>query len=106
MKNNQHPYDRFYDSLLPALESKVEEFDILGYGKATVDRLWAYLTKKKWKKPETDVKIFQLVSDVLTVKPGEYMNFETMEAYHSPNWFAEVNEEELNELLHPKKNGK
>ena len=106
MKNNQHPYDRFYESLVPALVSKVEEFEVLGYGKADTDRLWAYLTKKKWKKPEVDVKFFQLVSDVLTVKPGEYMSFETIEAYRSPNWFAEVNEDELNELLRPNKNGK
>jgi hypothetical protein len=103
MKTNQHPYDRFYDSLEPALSSKVEEFEILGYGKANVERLWAYLTKKKWKKPEMDVKLFQLVNDVLTVKPGEYMNFETVEAYRSPNWFEDINEEELNELLRPGK---
>ncbi|MGM0752309.1 MAG: post-transcriptional regulator [Bacillota bacterium] len=103
MKNNQHPYERFYESLEPALISKVEEFEILGYGEAEVDRLWSYLTKKKWKKPEIDVKFFQLVSDVLTVKPGEYMSFETIEAYRSPNWFADVNEDELNELLRPNK---
>ncbi|OIU70696.1 post-transcriptional regulator [Rossellomorea aquimaris] len=101
MKANQHPYDRFYDSLVPALSSKVEEFELLGYGRADVERLWAYLTKKKWKKPEVNVKTYQLVSDVLTVKPGEYMSFETVEAYRSPNWFEEVNEEELNELLRP-----
>ncbi|XXM73607.1 post-transcriptional regulator [Lysinibacillus sphaericus] len=101
MKANQHPYDRFYDSLVPALSSKVEEFELLGYGRADIERLWAYLTKKKWKKPEVHVKTYQLVSDVLTVKPGEYMSFETVEAYRSPNWFEEVNEEELNELLRP-----
>jgi hypothetical protein len=103
MSKQQHPYDRYYVSLELALISKVEEFEVLGYGKATVESLWLYLTKKKWKKPNQDVMFFELVNDVLTVKPGEYMSFETVEAYRSPNWFTEVNENELNALLRPKK---
>lgn len=106
MKPNQHPYDRFYDSLEPALLSKVEEFQLFGYEETTLERLWLYLTKKKWKKPEVDVKVYELVSDILSAKAGEYMTFETVQAYRSPNWFADVNEDELKELLHPSREEK
>ncbi|WP_396133333.1 post-transcriptional regulator, partial [Faecalibacillus faecis] len=37
--------------------------------------------------------------DVLTVKPGDLMSFKTVEAYRSPNWFAELDEKELDALF-------
>ncbi|WP_240189811.1 post-transcriptional regulator [Bacillus sp. P14.5] len=99
----KHPYSHFYDDVKPALISKVEEFEVLGYGKATVESLWTYLLKKKWKKPKEEIRMFELVSDILSVKAGEYMSFETVEAYRSPNWFSDLNEDELKELLKPNK---
>ena len=96
-----HPYDEYFEVLQPALTSKVEEFLLIGYGKVKVKDLWEYLTKKKWKKTETEIRVHELVSDVLSVKAGDYMNFATIEAFKSPNWFVELDGEELQELLKP-----
>ncbi|RLQ98090.1 post-transcriptional regulator [Falsibacillus albus] len=104
MKDGRHPYDSFYESLEPVLSSKIDEFVLIGYGKITKKELWEYLTKKKWKKPEPGIRLHQLVHEVLTIKTSDYMTFATVEAYRSPNWFTELDQEELQELLHP--NGK
>ncbi len=47
--------------------------------------------------------MYQLVADIVSTKPVDYMNFATVEAYRSPNWLEEVNHEELQELFRPKK---
>ena len=99
-----HPYNKYFQYLLPALKSKVEEFRLLNYGTIDIPSLWKYLTVKKWRKPEEDVHVYELVADILSIMPGDYMNYATIEAYRSPNWFEEVNEEELRELLGTKKN--
>ncbi|MCP3741201.1 post-transcriptional regulator [Rossellomorea sp. BNER] len=106
MNGNEHPYLHYYDMLYPALKSKVEEFEVLGYKDATISSLWTYLLKKKWKKTNGHPRLFQLVSDILSVKPGEYMNFETVEAFRSPNWFTDLDEEELNDLFRSNKDRK
>lgn len=98
-----HPYNKYFHSLLPALKSKVEEFRLLNYGTIDIPSLWEYLTKKKWRKPEEDVHVYELVADILSIMPGDYMNYATIEAYRSANLFEEVNEEEWQELLGSKK---
>ncbi|MBS4173668.1 post-transcriptional regulator [Bacillus sp. FJAT-49736] len=96
-----HPYDDYWEQLQPALKSKAEELLLIGYGKVEAQELWNYLTRKKWKKPKTEVHLHELVSDVLSIKAGDYMNYATIEAFKSPNWFAELNSDELQELLKP-----
>lgn len=96
-----HQYDDYYEILQPVLKSKAEEFLLVGYGKVKASDLWDYLTKKKWKKPKTEIRVHELVSDVLSIKAGEYMNFATIEAFRSPNWFIDLEGEELQELLKP-----
>ncbi len=102
--DNIHPYDEYFELLQPALKSKVEEFLLIGYGKVEIKDLWEYLTKKKWKKTKADIRLHELFSDVLSVKVGEYMNFATIEAYKSSNWFVELDGDELRELLKPNDN--
>lgn len=96
-----HSYDEYFEVLQPALKSKVEEFLLIGYGKVEVKDLWDYLTKKKWRKTQVEIRVHELVSDVLSVKAGDYMNYATIEAFKSPNWFVELDGEELQELLKP-----
>lgn len=102
MPEVRHKYEQYYDILGPALTSKAEELLLIGYGKVSIQDLWGYFTKKKWKKPKEDVHLHELVSDVLSLKAGDYMNFATVEAYRSPNWFVDLEEDELQELLKPK----
>lgn len=98
----KHPYDSYFHLLSPALESKVEEFIVFGYDKVNKDDLWGFLTKKKWKKHKDAIRMYELVADVLSLNVGEYMNFATVEAYKSPNWFTDLDSDELQSLLDPK----
>ncbi len=96
-----HPYDSYYNILKPALVSKVEEFNLLQYGKINERDIWNYLTMKKWKKPKEGIRMYELVSDVLSVNATDYMNFITVEAYKSSNLLSDLDSEELQSLLEP-----
>lgn len=99
-----HPYEKYYEELEPVIKSKAEEFTVIGYGAVEMKDLWNYLMKKKWKNAKTDdVHMYSLVSDILSVKPGDFMSFMAVEAYRSPDWFADLDEAELDELLNPDK---
>jgi hypothetical protein len=103
--NNQRPdFEKFYSVLKPALLSKVEEFQLLGYGVITMQELWKYLTKKKWKKVKEEPLMYRMIADILSTKPGDYMNFITVEAYRAPSMLTSIDEDELQALLHPNKN--
>jgi len=102
MDASQHPYESYFHMLTPALTSKAEEFTVLGYGEIKIEDIWTFLTKKKWRKPKDGIRVYELVSDVLSFKVGEYMNYATVEAYKSPDLFSDLDSEELQELLLPK----
>lgn len=93
-----HSYDKFHDSIRPALKSKVEEFSILGFNTIDEEQLWSFLTKKKWRKVREDIKLYEIVEDIMSVKPGEYMNYASVEALKLTE-FSFDNEEDMKELL-------
>ena len=77
-----HPYEPYRLELLPVIHSKCEEFLLLGYDKVSVDYFWDFLKNKKWKKTkEATRSIHQLVNDIMTVKMGEYIQYQTIEAF-------------------------
>ncbi|GAA0334266.1 hypothetical protein GCM10008967_26320 [Bacillus carboniphilus] len=92
-------WESYRTELKPALDSKVSELKLLGYKKVTEDQLWTYLLSKRWKKLGGEARLHQLVNDILSVKPQEFMSFQTVEAFKSPNLFAKIDEDELKELL-------
>lgn len=97
---DRHPYEKYYKKLEPAVKSKAEELAVFGYGSFEARDVWEYLIRKVWKNPDpAHVRMYALVSDVLSVKPGDLMSFKTVEAYRSPNWFAELDEKELDALF-------
>ncbi|CAG9619465.1 post-transcriptional regulator [Sutcliffiella rhizosphaerae] len=85
---NQHAYDLYRYELNPVLQSKLEEFQLLGYNTVSENDLWECLTKKKWKRPETKM-LYELVNDVYSLSLNEYMTFITIEAYKAPNFFVQ-----------------
>jgi hypothetical protein len=97
--SSEHLYDHYRNEVKPVLKSKLDEFQLLGYDTIDEGELWLFLTTKKWKKPVENIRISELVQSILNVKIGEYMNFATMEAYKSPNFFTVLSEEEKKELL-------
>ncbi|ASB61852.1 competence protein ComN [Bacillus sp. A053] len=95
----KHPADLYKDHVRPFLYSKLEEFKILGYDDVELESLWSYLTNKKWKK-KTELSIYELASDILSVKIGEFMNYATVESFKTSNWLgSEEGQEALEELL-------
>lgn len=99
----KHPYEDYYRKLMPVLVSKVEEFRLVDYGTADVQTLWEYLLKKKWKKPDEEQFLSRLVADILSVKPGEYMNYTQVTAYKSAEWGTKLSDEDMDFLFEPPK---
>jgi len=97
--SSKHLYERFRYQVQPALTSKLEEFHLLGYDTIKESELWDFLTKKKWKKPTEDIRLAEIVQDILHVNVSDYMNFATIEAYKSVDLLKELSEEEKKELL-------
>ncbi|WP_080844710.1 post-transcriptional regulator [Cytobacillus gottheilii] len=96
MKSN-HPYDSFRQQVSPALQVKLDEIQFYGYGNVNEDEFWSFLTKKKWRKPKEEVKLFEIIEDIMAVKAGEYINYSTVEALRGSD--LSLSEEELKSLF-------
>ncbi|WP_442595173.1 post-transcriptional regulator [Neobacillus sp. D3-1R] len=96
--NSAHLYDHFRNQVQPALQSKLEELYLLGYGKVSETQLWGFLTKKKWKKPKEEIRLYEVVQEILSLEPGEFMNYQTVEALKSSE-FSFQNEEDWKALM-------
>ncbi|WP_338777338.1 post-transcriptional regulator [Metabacillus sp. FJAT-52054] len=95
----KHPAELYRHHVRPFMKSKLEEFMILGYDHVSEQELWTYLLKKKWKSKE-ELMIYKMVSDIMSVRAGEFMNFAAVESYKAPNWFgSEEGTKMLEELL-------
>lgn len=97
--SSTHIYDQFRSQVKPVLNSKIEEFHILGYDTIKEDDLWVFLTKKKWKKPSEEIRISELVQEILNVKVADYMNYATIEAFKTVDLYSVLSEEERKNLL-------
>ena len=73
----------------PALESKVDEFQQMGYSRATQDDIWKCLTKKVWK-GNLDKRIHAVVQDIFHLGSNVYLSYLTVEAYQDDNLFASI----------------
>lgn len=93
-----HAYNYFVSDVKPALISKLEEFRILGYHDVTESGLWEFLTRKKWKKVKDDIRLYEIIDDILSVKVSDYISFTTIETYKN-NDFNLEDENEWKELL-------
>lgn len=89
-------FEVWKDDVMPALQSKVEEFQMLGYNKATVDHLWKSVMYKLRKKKEY-IHLHEFVNVILTLRAPDYMNYLTVENYNAADWFA--NEGVIEELV-------
>lgn len=98
MKNN-HPYQRYYFKIKPALKIKLDEFVMLGLNEIVVEDIWNYLISKKWKKPQGDIHLYEIVADILALSSNQFMTYQIVEAYRAPSLFAPLSEDELKELL-------
>ena len=84
MTDKEVGIDAYRQELTVVLQSKVEEFHMLGYDRVTEQEIWTCLKSKKWKQFPEEIKIHQLVNDVLTLSTSDYMTYLTMQAYKAP----------------------
>ncbi|MFP3124801.1 post-transcriptional regulator [Ectobacillus funiculus] len=84
MTDKEVGIDAYRQELNVVLQSKLEEFHMLGYDRVTEQEIWTCLKNKKWKKLTEEIKIHQLVNDVLTLSTSDYMTYLTMQAYKAP----------------------
>lgn len=88
----------FRKQVQPALESKLEEFILIGLDSVSEVGLWEYLVKKKWRKVTGEMQLHEIIQDILTIKASDYLSYATIEAYKTPEFSLE-DEDELRELL-------
>ena len=72
---------------------------MIGLHAVTEQDIWSTLTKIKWKHPQTNIHLHELVADIVTFSGNQFMSYQMVEAYKSPNLFEALSEEELKELL-------
>lgn len=100
----ENTYEDIFTHVLPALESKKSEFEVYQYATVTVRDIWKYCVAKKWRKTDIGtLALHQIVNDVLSISPAEFMTYEQIDHFKTSNWFSEINQEELQLLLNPKK---
>ncbi|MBF0706409.1 post-transcriptional regulator [Alkalihalobacillus hwajinpoensis] len=72
----------------PALESKRDEFLLLGYSGATMDEIWECLLARLERNNELEeVKLHRLVNEIMRLSVNEYMNWLTIHAYKGTKTF-------------------
>jgi Post-transcriptional regulator len=94
----ERDYESFYNKVKPALISKQEEFLLLGYDNVSQEDIWTFLLKKKWRKGDHEMRLFEVVQSILSLKVGELINFMSVEALKDAEFTFE-NEEERVKLL-------
>nr|WP_285851344.1 post-transcriptional regulator [Sporosarcina aquimarina] len=83
----------------------MNEFHFYGYSTVTEKDIWKYCVQKKWRKRNiTEMRTYALINDVLELTPAEYMTYTQIEEQRGSDWFSDLNSEELQLLLSPKKN--
>ncbi len=97
-------FEQLFIQVLPAVESKKNEFHLYGYSTVTEEEIWTYCIRKKWRKKDVDsMKLHEIVNSVLQVTPAEFMTYTQIEEQRGSDWFSDLNSEELQILLTPQK---
>lgn len=96
--------ERLFKHVLPVLHSKLDELRLNGYEGISIEDLWNYCLQKKWRKKKVnEIRLHEVVSTIFSVRGSEIVNHLQIQQFQTANWFSEVNQEELNELLKPAK---
>lgn len=74
------PVEAWRETVDPALESKVQEFKMMGYNEATEEKIWECLQERVWK-DSSDKRLYEVVQDIFHLGTDVFMNFLTFNAY-------------------------
>ncbi|WP_162805732.1 post-transcriptional regulator [Sporosarcina sp. PTS2304] len=93
-----------YSQVLPALESKKDEFNFYGYADITEEALWDYFVSKKWRKKDISaMRAYEMIADVFALTAAQFMTHTQTEAQRNSKDYPELSEEERALLFWPKK---
>jgi hypothetical protein len=91
-----------FDTVLPALESKIEEYRYFGYDTFTTEDLWNYCVKKKWRKKDIgEMRLHEMVNEIMEMTASEFVTYHQIEGFKGDNWFSGEKNEDLEQLLRP-----
>lgn len=75
--------------LLLALESKTEEFQLMGYARTTNEDVWKCLEQKVWK-GNPQKRLYEVVQDILHLASNTYISYLTVNAYQDNDLMASI----------------
>jgi hypothetical protein len=100
-------YEKLFKEVLPVLESKMEEIKFHGYERITIEDIWNFCVQKKWRKKNMDeIKIHEVVETIFSLRASEIVSHFQIQQFQTTNWFSELHQDELRELLNPTKDVK
>ena len=73
-----------YNTVLPALKSKIQDLHQERFVMLTENDIWEYLVSKKWSK-SNDLELSTIVDDILNVDGSEISKFIKQNDYYE-NW--------------------
>ncbi len=85
----QKPISQWKSFAEPVLESKVEEFKLMGYSRANKEEIWTCLRKKVWK-GEPEKRIYEVVQDIFHLSSQLYVSYLTVDAYQNEDLKASI----------------
>ncbi|HEX7063815.1 MAG TPA: post-transcriptional regulator [Bacillales bacterium] len=95
-------YEEWKQKLLPVLEIKADEFELLGYGEADREEIWkCAVGQVKKKYADESVRLHRFVDELIGLSLNDYMNRLRMESLKGPDWFAGDKPLNLNEFDEP-----
>lgn len=97
-------FEQLYKQALPVLESKMDEIKYYNYEGISVEDLWSFCIQKKWRKKNVeDLHLYEIVETIFSVKPSEIVSHFQIQQFRSEDWFSDISQVELRELLKPRK---
>lgn len=73
------PVSKWKPEVTEIVESKVREFHLLEYTKATADDVWLCLVEKIWK-GDPEKSLHEVVQDIFHLSPNVYMTYLTQQS--------------------------
>lgn len=72
-----------------AMESKTNEFRIMGYTRATGEDIWKCLEQKVWK-GDPPKRLYEVTQDIFHLASTIYMSYLTVNAYQDDDLMASI----------------
>ena len=93
-----------FDQVQLVLQSKLDDFKMQRYTEITMEEMWNYCIKKKWKKRQVeDIPIYEIVATIYSLTPSEIVSQAHINELYKTDLNLGINLEELNLLLKPMK---